>query len=331
MPLYQAVVLAIVQGITEFLPVSSTAHLWIVPWILKWKDPGLTFDVALHAGTLVAVIFYFWRYWLEMIKMLLGMDSRQGDSKFKIQDSRDTQILDSRRDQIQDLRGAEIQDPQGARLAVQDLNPKSKIENPKSAAGAMTLLGENRMLFWFLVIATIPGGLAGWRFERAADEQLRSPFIIGTALIVVGLIMWAGERAAAHDRNLGQVGLVDSIIIGVAQAFAVIPGVSRSGSTMTTGLFRGMNRETAARFSFLLSTPLIAGACLKKGWEIHHAGLPADMRLPFLFGIIVSAVVGYAVIAVLIRYLERRTFTVFVVYRVILGVLLLVAGWGLRH
>jgi undecaprenyl-diphosphatase UppP len=339
MPLYQAVVLAIVQGITEFLPVSSTAHLWIVPWILKWKDPGLTFDVALHAGTLVAVLLYFWRYWLEMIKMLLGMGGGQGNSKFKIHNSRNSQIQDLRGAEIQDSRAAKIQDSSdaeikdstGAKLAVQNLNPKSKIENPKSAAGAMTLLGENRMLFWFLVIATIPGGLAGWRFERAADEQLRSPFIIGTALIVVGLIMWAGERAAAHDRNLGQVGLVDSIIIGVAQAFAVIPGVSRSGSTMAAGLFRRMNRETAARFSFLLATPLIAGACLKKGWEIHHSGLPADMRLSFLLGIIVSAAVGYAVIGVLIRYLERRTFSVFVVYRVLLGVVLLAVGWGLRH
>jgi len=287
MPLYQAVVLAIVQGLTEFLPVSSTAHLWIVPWILKWNDPGLTFDVALHAGTLVAVLLYFWRYWLEMIKMVLGIGAGD-DSKLKIQDS-------------------------------------------KSSAGPMALLGENRQLFWFLVIATIPGGIAGVLFERAAEEKLRSPFVVGPALIIVGLLMWAGERVGSETHDLGKVSLLDSIIVGVAQAFAVIPGVSRSGSTMTAGLFRSMNRETAARFSFLLSTPLIAGACLKKGLEIHHHGLPPDMRLPFLVGIIVSALVGYAVIAVLIRYLERHTFAIFVVYRVILGVVLLAVGWGLRH
>jgi undecaprenyl-diphosphatase len=281
MPLYQAIVLAIVQGLTEFLPVSSTAHLWLVPWILNWKDPGLTYDVALHAGTLLAVLGYFWRYWLEMIKMVLGISEGRG--------------------------GAPVQ------------------------AGPVTLLGENRQLFWFLVIATIPGGIAGWLFERAADEKLRSPFVIGPALIIVGLVMWAGERMGSEDHGLGQVGLLDSIIVGVAQAFSVIPGVSRSGSTMAAGLFRGMNRETAARFSFLLSTPIIAGACLKKGMEIHHHGMDPGMRMPFLFGIIVSAVVGYAVIAVLIRYLERRTFTIFVVYRVILGVILLAIGWGLRH
>jgi undecaprenyl-diphosphatase len=302
MPIYQAIVLAIVQGLTEFLPVSSTAHLWLVPWIMKWKDPGLTFDIALHAGTLVAVLGYFWRYWLEMIKMVLGISG--GNT----------------------ARAATYGAP-----GVEGLNPKSEIENPKSAAGSMTLLGENRQLFWFLVIATIPAGIAGWLFERAADEQLRSPLIIGSALIVVGLLMWAGERVGSRDINLGQVSLLDAIIVGVAQAFSVIPGISRSGSTMAAGLFRGMNRETAARFSFLLSTPIIAGACLKKGLEIHHSGLPADMRLPFLFGIIVSAAVGYAVIAVLIRFLERRTFTIFVVYRVLLGMILLAIGWGLRH
>ena len=281
MPIYQAIVLAIVQGLTEFLPVSSTAHLWLIPWIFKWKDPGLTYDVALHAGTLVAVLLYFWRYWLEMIKMVLGMTGGN--------------------------------------------------DGASSKAGSIALLGENRKLFWFLVIATIPGGIAGLLFERAADEQLRSPLIVGTALLVVGLVMWAGERMGNREKSLGQIGLVDSIVVGLAQAFAVIPGVSRSGSTMAAGLFRGMTRETAARFSFLLATPLVAGACLKKGLEIHHHGLPADMRMPFLVGIIVSALVGYAVIAVLIRYLERRTFTIFVVYRVILGVVLLAIGWGLRH
>ena len=281
MPLYQAIVLAIVQGLTEFLPVSSTAHLWLIPWIFKWKDPGLTYDVALHAGTLVAVLLYFWRYWLEMIKMVFGMSEGSDGASAK--------------------------------------------------SGSIALLGENRKLFWFLVIATIPGGIAGVLFERAADEQLRSPLIVGTALLVVGLVMWAGERMGNREKSLGQIGLVDSIVVGVAQAFAVIPGVSRSGSTMAAGLFRGMNRETAARFSFLLATPLVAGACLKKGLEIHHHGLPADMRMPFLVGILVSALVGYAVIAVLIRYLERRTFTIFVVYRVILGVVLLAIGWGLRH
>ena len=142
--------------------------------------------------------------------------------------------------------------------------------------------------------------------------------------------MWAGDWLGKRERDLGHVGVLDSFLVGVAQALAVIPGVSRSGVTMTAGLFRRMKRETAARFSFLLSTPFIAGAVLKKGLEVRHTGLPPDMRLPFLLGIIVSAIVGYLVIAVLIRYLERRTFTVFVVYRLVLGVLVLALGWGLH-
>jgi undecaprenyl-diphosphatase len=284
MPIYQAIVLAIVQGLTEFLPISSTAHLWLVPWLLRWKDPGLTFDVALHAGTLMAVLAYFWHYWVEMLRDVAGLST-----------------------------GAAAAPDPGSR-----------------GYSATADLRENPRLLWYLLIATIPGALVGWRFERAADEQLRSPVIIGVALIVVGLFMWAGDWLGKRERDLGHIGILDSFLVGVAQALAVIPGVSRSGVTMTAGLFRGMKRETAARFSFLLSTPLIAGAVLKKGLELHHSGLPQDMRLPFLLGIIVSGIVGYLVIAVLIRYLEQRTFTVFVVYRLVLGVVLLALGWGLH-
>jgi undecaprenyl-diphosphatase len=155
--------------------------------------------------------------------------------------------------------------------------------------------------------------------------------VIGTALIVVGLVLWAADSMKTRERRLAQVNLTDSLVVGAAQALAVIPGVSRSGITITAGLFRGVSRETAARFSFLLSTPIIAGAALKKALEIHHQGLPEEMRLPFLVGTLVAAVVGYFVIAVLIRYLERHTFRIFVVYRIILGVVVLALGWGLRH
>jgi len=284
MPLYQAIVLAIVQGLTEFLPVSSTAHLWLVPWMMKWQDPGLTFDVALHAGTLVAVLAYFWRYWVEMIMLGFGL-------------------------------GGSTTPPVSS----------------GASHSAREDLRQNPRLLWFMAAATIPGALAGWRFERAAEDQLRSPIIVGVALIVVGLLMGAGDWLGKRERDLGQVGFLDSLFVGVAQAFAVIPGVSRSGITMTAGLFSKMKRETAARFSFLLSTPIIAGAAMKKGLEIRHEGLPAAMRLPFACGILVSAVVGYLVIAVLIRYLERRTFKAFVIYRLALGVIVLALGWGSFH
>lgn len=272
MPLYQAVVLAVVQGLTEFLPVSSTAHLTLFPWLLGWKDPGLTFDVALHAGTLVAVLVFFWRLWVDMVRAALGL-------------------------------------------------------GPVDAAARR----EDRKLFWFLVLGTLPAAGVGWFFEHAAETRLRDPSIIAAALIAVGLLMWAAEYFSTHDHALGQVGLVDSLVVGVAQALAVIPGVSRSGITMTAGLFRGMRRDASARFSFLLSTPIIAGAALKKSLELRHEGIPAELRLPFLAGVIVAAVVGYLVIGVLIRYLERRTFKIFIVYRILLGVIVLLVGWGLGH
>ena len=148
---------------------------------------------------------------------------------------------------------------------------------------------QDRRLFWFLVIGTIPGGVAGYFFEHAAEDQFRTPVVIGAAMIVVGILMWAAERPKASKPGLDQVSLMDSILVGTAQAFAVIPGVSRSGITMTGGLFRGMDRETTARFSFLLSTPLIAGAVLKKGLEIRHEGLAPDMRLPFVVGVMFPA------------------------------------------
>ncbi len=272
MPLYQAIVLAIVQGLTEFLPISSTAHLVLFPWLLDWKDPGLTFDVALHAGTLMAVLLYFWRMWIKMLAAAAGLA-----------DSTDAKVR------------------------------------------------ENRRLFWYLVIGTIPGGIAGFLFEHAAENEFRTPVVIGVAMIVVAILMGLGERTKSTKPDLENVSIVDSVLVGVAQAFAVIPGVSRSGITMTGGLFRGMSRETCARFSFLLSTPLIAGAVLKKGLEIRHEGLPPEMRLPFIAGVIVSGLVGYLVIAILIHYLELRTFKIFVVYRLALGVLVLALGWGLRH
>ncbi len=272
MPLYQAVVLAIIQGLTEFLPVSSTAHLMLFPWVLGWNDPGLTFDVALHAGTLLAVVAYFWRTWQDLVTAALL--------------------------------------------------PRRPPEEES---------GKNRKLFWMLVLGTIPGGLAGLLFEHAAETNLRQPAIVAAALIAVGLLMWAADRIERQELKLLDVRFLDSVIVGTAQAFAVIPGVSRSGVTMTAGLSLGMSRETSARYSFLLATPLIAGAALKKGLGLHHAGIPAGMRLPFLVGTLVAALVGYVVIAQLIRFLEHRTFKVFVIYRIALGVLVLLLEWGRRY
>jgi undecaprenyl-diphosphatase len=262
MPLYQAIVLAIIQGFTEFLPVSSTAHLTIIPDLLGWKDPGLSFDVALHLGTLVAVLVYFFRDWVQVILNGIGISYR------------------------------------GARPD----------ENSRS-------------LLWLLILGTIPAALAGLKFEKYADQMLRTPYIIGSAMIVFGILMWVADRASTARNGLDQMTGFDAIVVGCAQALAIVPGVSRSGITLTAARFRGFGREAAARFSFLLSTPIIAGAAAKKGYELYKDGLPEDMRVPYLVGVLVSGIVGLLVIAFFMKYLRNHSLSVFVWYRIIFGII----------
>lgn len=256
MPVYQAVILGLVQGITEFLPISSTAHLILVPWVLGWRDPGLTFDVALHVGTLLAVVVYFARTWVRL--------------------------------------------------------------------AAMALRGTNPRLLWFLAAATAPGALAGLALESWVETTLRSPYVIAAMMIgVAGLIWWA-EKTARMTKDLGQVTLGDAMTVGVAQAVAIIPGTSRSGITMAAAMWRGVERSASARFSFLLSTPIIAGATLKAGWNIAAAGgLPPELGPAVAAGILASAISGFAVIAFLVKYLQAATFKVFIYYRVICGIIIL--------
>jgi undecaprenyl-diphosphatase len=265
MPLYQAIILAIVQGLTEFFPVSSSAHLIVIPEFLRWNDGGLVFDVALHVGTLAAIVIYFFRDWVQVIANGLGFSYRGSHPD----------------------------------------------EN-------------SRYLLWFLVLGTIPGAFAGWKWDKYAEEAWRSPYIIGAAAILVAIYMAVADRTIARKTGLDQMTWSDALIVGIAQAFAIIPGVSRSGSTMATARFLKLNREAAARFSFLLSAPLIAGAAAKKAYDIHkQGGLPADMRLPYAVGILVSAVVGIAVIAFFLNYVRRHSLAVFVWYRIIFGIIVI--------
>ncbi|PYU22263.1 MAG: UDP-diphosphatase [Acidobacteria bacterium] len=271
MSLFHAVVLAIVQGLTEFLPISSSAHLWFFPWALHWPDGGLPFDVALHAGTLVAVVLYFLRTWIELV-----------------------------------LNGFGIHFP---------------------AQASSDQVRTNRRLFWLLVIGTIPGGIVGFLFERFIEETWRNPGPIAAATIAVALLMAIADSTRNLRRALEHVNLGDAIGIGSAQALALFPGVSRSGITIIAGLWRKMTRETAARFSFLLSTPLIAGAALKEVPQLLRMHRSSGVELPLstlLTAIVVSAVVGYAVIGFLLRYLQRRTLKIFIVYRIIFGIFVLV-------
>jgi undecaprenyl-diphosphatase len=185
-------------------------------------------------------------------------------------------------------------------------------------------LKKNRMLLWLLIVATIPVGIAGLVFGKQAEDAWRNPWVIGTTLIVVGIVMWIAERASAKQKDLGQITSADAAVIGCAQALAIVPGVSRSGITIAAGIFRNLDREAAARFSFLLSVPAILGAAASK---LHHlykeGGMAPDMRVPFILGIAVSAVVGFAVIAFFLRYMQRRTLYPFIYYRIIFGIIVL--------
>ena len=283
MHIFQAIVLGIVQGLAEFIPISSSAHLIIVPWLLNWNDPALeslTFDVALHLGTLVALLIYFWNDWKRYITA-------------------------------------------GARSIVE-----RKIGNDR-----------DRKLAWYLVIGTIPGGIIGLLFEHkiedlfhpsGGDITANAMVWMGIIVAVLGALLFLAERLAKHLRKMDGVNLRDAILIGCAQAFAIFPGVSRSGSTITAGLAVGLERETAARFSFLLSAPIIAGAGLKSLLDIYkgiHSGAIAgsDIAL-FPAGFLAAAISGYFCIKYLMRFLQNNSVNVFVYYRWALAVFIIVVA-----
>jgi undecaprenyl-diphosphatase len=249
-----AVTLGLVQGLGEFLPISSSAHLILTPWFFGWPDPGLTFDVALHVGTLAAVGVYFWRDWVQLL------------------------------------------------LAA---------PRPRSANGR---------LFWLLLLGAIPGGIAGVLLDNLAEQALRAPLLIAMTLSVMGLVLFAADRWSRSDRtDLRAIGVADVALIGIAQALAIVPGVSRSGITIAVARARGIERAAAARFSFLLGTPIIAGAALFK--LRHLLETPAAINGPFLAGIATAAIIGALSIGILLRYLRQAGLGIFVVYRLLLAAL----------
>lgn len=267
MPLLQAIVLGIIQGLTEFLPISSSAHLIVIPKLLGWQEQGLAFDIALHVGTLAAVILYFFRDWIQIIGQGLGMQIG-GDSG----------------------------------------------------------LQRNRGLLWLLVLATVPAGIAGLLFQKKIEGAIRDNlYVIGAMAILIGIVMWMAESAGRKQKDLGHVSMLDALLIGIGQALALVPGVSRSGITMSVGLFRNLEREAAARFSFLLLTPTVAGIALKKFYDLHkhEGGIPHDMQIPMLVGMLVSAITGCIVIRFFLAYLRQRSFGVFIAYRIVFGIIVI--------
>lgn len=276
MLLYQVIVLAIVQSLTEFLPISSTAHLREVPLLLGWDNPALNsldFDIALHLGTLLALLAYFYRDWIQLTAQAFGLKYQP--------------------------------DP---------------------------VLGQNRKLLWLLAIATIPVGALGYLFKDQAEGPWRNSLVIGIMLIAVGFVMYLAELLGRFKKDIGQVSFADSVVIGLAQSLAIVPGVSRSGITISTGLMRNLDRPAAARFSFLLSTPALAGAALKAYLDLRkQGGLMPEMQIPVLVGVLVSAVTGWIVIAFFLRFLRTHTLRFFVYYRIVFGIIVIALAIFVRR
>ncbi len=269
MPILHAIVLGLVQGLTEFLPVSSSGHLLLVPWIMGWNDFSdvsveKAFDVALHLGTLIAVAGYF----------------RKDLAKY-------------------------IQD--GLRMVFQRQRPSTP---------------EGR-LAWLLVVASIPAALFGAVFGNWVDENLGKPVIIGVSLMVFALVLaWADRRPG--ERDFSQMSRRDAGLIGVAQVLALNPGTSRSGISISAARLLGFDRDSAVRFSFLLSIPVTAGAVLVKLTKLFKDGVPEGLAMPMLIGIVTAGLSGWLAVAGLLRLIKTQTFNAFVIYRLAAGVAVVV-------
>jgi undecaprenyl-diphosphatase len=265
----QALIMGLVQGLTEFIPVSSSGHLVLVPWLFGWKDPfvdSVAFTVVLHMGTLLALLVYFWRDWVKLIPAGLATIR---DRSFK-------------------------GDP-------------------------------DRKMAFLLVVATIPAVLVGPVFESKFEELVREPARIALMLCIGAAILWLADRWGSKEREMDSISFREAFGIGVAQTIALVPGISRSGISISAGLFMGLNREAAARFSFLMATPVIGGAGL---WEArkfltHEAGPNPELNV-ILIGFVAAAVSGLLAIRFLLAFLRRQSVNAFVVYRVVAAVVVVI-------
>lgn len=248
----QALILGIVQGLTELLPISSSAHLAIIPWLFSWQIPE-AFDVALHFGTLLAIVIFFFKDWIKLI--VSGY--------------------------------------------------KQVVKKEKSFEGKM---------FWYIVAATIPGGIIGFVLDKFAGDFLKRPLIIAIALIVMGIILYYVDKKSKSNTTYEKMTFKQTFLIGISQCLAFIPGVSRSGITMTTARMLGVQREAAAKYSFLLSTPIVFAATVLKF---------KDFNLSFFIGVISSFIVGILVIRFLLDYLKKGSFKAFAIYRIVEGIVII--------
>ena len=265
MTIFQAIVLGLIQGLTEFLPISSSAHLSLAPFLFGWQDPGLAFDVALHFGTLLAVLWFFRREWGQLIAAAVAI----------------------------------------VRTRAVDTAEKKRVI--------------------FLILATIPGAIGGLLLEEKAETVFRAPALTAAALIVMGVILWAVDRFTSQETPLDRMKWVDALLIGIAQVVALVPGVSRSGSTITASRALRFDRQSAAIFSFLMSMPITAAAIVLKAPDVLKQG---GLGMQVFVGVIAAAVSSWLAIAVLLRYVSKHSYGVFALYRVVLGVVVLAIIYG---
>jgi undecaprenyl-diphosphatase len=282
MTFIQALLLGVLQGATEFLPVSSSGHLVLVPWLLGWPSPGLGFDVVVHWGTACAVLIYFWRDWLSILRAVLRWL---------------TGLL--RRPLAGERQPLDEEDRANVRLAA------------------------------LIVLGSIPAGLAGVALEDLFESMFARPSAAAGFLLVTAGLLTASEFIArrvseADARSMRALGWPDALLIGLAQALAIFPGISRSGATIAAGLGRGLQRRASARFSFLLATPIILGAGLFKLIDLFQAGQLASQAPTLALGFLVAGVVGLACIHFLLRFVQRRRLYVFAIYCLLMGVVCLV-------
>ena len=261
MTVFQALVLGILQGLAEFLPISSSAHLALAPWVFGWPEPGLAVDVALHVGTLVAVLVYFRDEWMRLLVAALEHRAHAAH------------------------RG-------------------------RRSSGACSTSSSR----------PIPGAIAGVLLNDYAESTFRSPALIASALAVMGVVLWYVDRMRPADRPLASLAWSDAILIGIAQAAALLPGVSRSGATITAGRALALDRASAATFSFLMSMPIIAAAAV---FKVPHLLREGGASMPLLVGVLASAISGWLAIAVVMRYVRSHSYGIFAAYRVVLGLAVL--------
>ena len=268
MNIVQAAIFGIIQGLAEMLPISSSAHLVLFPWIFRFPDPGLAFDVALHVGTLVALVGYFWREWLDMAVSLVKL------------------------------------------------------------ARERRVSSQSQKLALLLVIASVPGAIFGVLLGDYAESVFRSPLLVASMLVVMGSVLWYADSRDTGAKKFDDINKSDSLKIGLAQALAIIPGVSRSGATMTMGLLLGIDRSDAAKFSFMMSAPIIAGAALVKVGDISTEMVTS---VNFWVAMVAAIISSLFAIGFLLRFVRKHHFNVFVYYRFALAALVLVIYFGRKY